>query len=139
MQRRVESLTRDDLERLSNQPNTVVYEPTHTMTYDPWPADKVEEYVKRIVERCLQTEGESTTSIQKDLTNDTDMCEFAARYKTFFEKLTDPNFSADDKHVKMILEMLNIRRRVEQNELTEQDAKVKCADAALSSLIKRTI
>ena len=139
MQRRVESLTRADLEKLSEQPNTVVYEPTHTMTYEPWSADKVEEYVRKIVSRCMQNEGESTSSIQKDLTNDTGMCEFAARYKTFFEKLTDPVFAADKKHVRMITDMLNIRRKVEEKKLSEQDAKVQCADAALSSLVTRTL
>lgn len=139
MNRRVESLTRQDLERLSQQPNTVVYEPTHSMQFDPWPADKVERFVQKIVSHTRHSETDDKAKIQKELTNDTDMCEFAARYKTFFEKLTDKAFCSDEKHVEMVLSMLDIRRKVEQNGLSEQDAKVQCADAALKSLIKRTI
>ena len=136
--RTVGSFTKSQLEEFAKQPNVVVYEPSHRMHFTPWTTDEVDMYITRIIEK---TKGWSGTpdALKKDLTNDTDMCEFAARYKTFFEKLTDPKFINDNEHVEVMRQIVGVKSQVDCGKITEEEAKTKCADIALTSLIKRTM
>lgn len=136
MKKTVGSFTESQLQELSEQPNVVVYQPTHDFHFQPWSSSTVDEYVDKLILATNKWKGDEKT-LRKQLTNDTNMCEFAARYKTFFEKLTTPSFVQDSEHVNIVRQMLNIRKQVETGTLSETDAKVKVADVALVSLVGR--
>ena len=136
MKRTIGSFTRSELEEFANKPGVVVYEPSHTMHFAPWKSEEIDDYITKIIERTRAWSG-TADDLRKDLTNQKDMCEFAARYKTFFEKLTDKNFATDEKHVEVMRKIVHIRAKVDTGEMTEEAAKIKCADIALESLVKR--
>ena len=136
--RTIGSFTRSQLEEFAKQPNVVVYEPSHTMHFTPWTTDEIDQYITQIIEKTKAWSGTSD-ALRKNLMNETSMCEFAARYKTFFEKLTDPRFVNDDAHVQVMRQIVSVKSQVDSGTLTEDEAKTKCADIALTSLIKRTM
>ena len=65
--------------------------------------------------------------------------EFASKYTTFFSKLTDPEFAADDEHLLVMQKLVLLRQMVEIGRLTEVEAQAQSADIALQSLAAKRI
>jgi hypothetical protein len=136
MKRTVGTFTKEQLAEIANRPNHIVYEPTHDFHFEPWKSEQVAAVTTAIIQKTKEWEG-TPDALRKELTNDTQICEFAARYKVFFDKLTTPEFVADDKHLKVLQGMLSVRANVDNGTLSEEEAKTQCADLALKSLIRR--
>lgn len=131
MKKTVGCFTDEKLRELACQPNVTVMQPTHDNVYKPWPAKRVSECVRRV--STLTRSGASAADIKKDA----ELSEFAAKYITFFEKLTDPQFVADVDHIKTVQRLILLRQMVEEGLLTDVAAQAQSADIALKSLATR--
>ena len=129
--RTVGCFTDAKLKELSEQPNTVVYKPTHDIVYTPWTAVRVRDVVMRIAQATRSGTDAAT------LRGDAEIGEFASKYTVFFQKLTDPAFVADEAHVKTVLKIVALKGMVEQGLLDETTAQAQSADIALKSLASR--
>jgi hypothetical protein len=129
--RTVGCFTDAKLRELSEQPNTVVYQPTHDIVYTPWPAHRVRDAVMKI--SSATREGKSAADIRMN----PELHEFSEKYTKFFEKLTDPAFVADEEHVKTMLKLVMLKSMVDQGVLDEKTAQAQSADVALKSLASR--
>ena len=129
--RTVGCFTDAKLRELAEQPNAVVYQPTHDIVYTPWTAARVSDAVKRIAQATRA--GSSADKIRED----SDLDEFAQKYTVFWQKLTDPAFVEDEQHVKTVLKLVALKSMVEQGILDETAAQAQSADIALKSLAAR--
>lgn len=129
--RTVGCFTDAKLKELAEQPNTVVYKPTHDIVYTPWSANRVRDAVMKISNATR--EGKS----HADICADPELLEFSEKYQKFFEKLTDPSFVADNKHVETMLKLVMLKSMVEQGILDEKSAQAQSANVALKSLASR--
>lgn len=130
--RTVGCFTDAKLKEIAQQPNTVVYQPTHDITYIPWSAQRVYKAVLKIA--SATREGIMPEKICQD---DDELKEFSQKYTKFFEKLTDKMFVMDDGHVQTVLKLINLKTMVEQGLLDETAAQAQSADIALKSLSAR--
>lgn len=131
MKRTVGCFTDAKLRELAEQPNTVVYQPTHDIVYTPWTASRVRDAVMQI--SSATREGKSPD----DIRTDEELREFSEKYTKFFEKLTDAAFVADEEHVKTMLKLVMLKSMVEQGILDDTTAQAQSADVALKSLASR--
>tara|TARA_B110000046_G_scaffold183525_1_gene219790 strand:- start:188 stop:598 length:411 start_codon:yes stop_codon:yes gene_type:complete len=129
--RTVGCFTDAKLREIAQQPNTVVYQPTHDIEYTPWPAHRVRNAVMKITSA---TRGGVTPMRIRE---DDELREFSEKYTKFFEKLTDSAFVADDGHVATVLELVTLKSMVEQGTLDATNAQAQSADVALKSLATR--
>ena len=129
--RTVGSFTEEKLRELAEQPDTVVYQPTHDIVYTPWSAQRVREAALKVASatRC------GTTTDQ--LCEDDELREFSQKYTVFFQKLTDAAFVADEGHIQTVLQLIALRSMVEQGTISEASAMTQSADIALQSLKAR--
>ena len=132
MRKTVSCFTEEKLRELSQQPNTVVYQPTHDILYEPWSAQRVSDCVDRLVMATLARGASPETS-----SLDPDLIEFSQKYTVFFKKLTDPEFVKDPTHVLTVKKLVDLRARVEEGGLNLQEAQAQSADIALKSLMGR--
>ena len=131
MKKTVGCFTEEKLRELAEQPNVTVMQPTHDIVYTPWESQRVMNAFKRVVQ--LTRRGDSPERIRKD----PELDEFASKYTTFFSKLTDPAFAADDEHLLVMQKLILLRQMVEVGRLTEVEAQAQSADIALQSLAAR--
>ena len=132
MKKTVSCFTDEKLNELSKQPNTTVMIPHHDITYTAWPSQRV----MRAVDDLIQY-TRSGVSPNKIIENNQELSEFASKYTIFFKKLTDPSFVNDKGHIYTVKRLITLHSLVENNTLSEMDAKAEAADMALKSLAKR--
>lgn len=129
--RTVGCFTDAKLRELAEQPNTVVYQPTHDIVYTPWNAQRVREAVLKI---ASATRRGTTTD---ELCKDDELLEFSKKYTIFFQKLTNVEFAADDGHIQTVLKLIALKDMVEHGQMDEASAKAQSADIALQNLKSR--
>lgn len=131
---RFANLTPEDLARLSERGDTVVYEPTHDTIFEPWPAQKVRKVVRLIigVSKACESEDEARTKLRA---LGGDVAEFESKYQVMFKRLTEPNVARNPKHVEIVLNMISIRERLEKGELDEMTAQRLVGEQTLANLM----
>lgn len=118
------------LRELAEQPNVTVYQPTHDVVFEPWPAARVRRCVDRVA--ALTREGRTAAEVRADAELDA----FARHYLVFFQKLTDADFVRDPEHVATVQALVELRAGVERGG-DATAAQAAAADLALQRLAKR--
>lgn len=135
MKKTVGCFTDEKLQELSEQPNTVVYKPTHDVTFTPWPASKVSTAVDDIVK--LTKTLKEKTAIDEACQNQPLLAEFSDKYKTMYSNLTNENFVADVENIRVLKRIILLKAAVDQNMTSEQAAQAQVSDIAIKSLSSR--
>lgn len=125
-------LTPERLAELAQQPNHVVYTPTHDIQFEPWTAARVTECAKRLV--ALTHTGATPDEIRS---RDGEMAEFASKYTVFFAKLTDPAFAVDESLVQTVMQLIALKSLLDSGAISETEAQGRSADLALQNLHAR--
>lgn len=131
MKKTVGCFTEAELKCRAMQPNVTVMQQEHTIEYNPWPVDRVKRAVRALIDRQSTHSSGDTTDLSAELE------EFSRKYTVFFSKLTDAEFVADAANVAMVLQLIELRERVEQHTLAEEEAKALAADIVMESLVHR--
>lgn len=135
MKKRVGCFTEDKLDELSKQPNTVVYQPTHDITFQPWPASKVSHAVDEMIK--ITNEQRVTNNIQEACQKNAMLTEFSQKYTKFYEKLCDYEFVKDTENIQLLKRMILLKAAVDQNMTSAEAAQAQVSDIALKSLSSR--
>ena len=135
MKKSVGCFTDEKLKELSEQPNTVVYKPTHDIVFEPWPASKVSTVMDQIVNvtKTLKLKEK----IEIECTKDVLIKEFSEKYIKMFEKLCDFNFVSDPQNIEVMKRLILLKAAVDQNMTTEESAQAQVSDIALKNLSSR--
>ena len=119
--RTVGYFSQDQLEEFASRPNTSVYQPTHDIVFEPWKASRTAKVIQRIL---------GFADKQAALA-DAECSEFAQTHPTIFDKLHDPAFVKEERNIKTLLKLVQLRYDVEQGRKTETDARSTAAAACL--------
>ncbi len=138
MNKRVGYFTDDKLKELSEQPNTVVMQPTYDTVFEPWPSAKVSSIMDRVVEITNANKNKTPEEIQNICKNaDKNIEDFAHKYQIMFKKLTEPAFVEDEKNIKVIKQMILLKCAVDKNMTSVEAAQAEASDLAMKSLVER--
>ena len=69
--------------------------------------------------------------------DDSEIKEFASKYTVLYDKISNREFVSDEKNIEIIRNMVMLRAMVENNVISEEEAKSKCSDIALKGLIEK--
>ena len=134
MKSRMETVSsRAMLERIANQPGNVVYQVTHD-DFEPWPADDVRAMMDRLV-AITATAASAEDARQRALRVDR-AGEFASKYKTLWEKVTEPAFVKSSELLQILYDMVRMHGRVQRGELTKAEADEIVSKGAYDGLMK---
>ena len=138
MNKRVGYFTDDKLKELSEQPNTVVMQPTYDTVFEPWHPSKVSDVMDNIVELTKQNKDKTVEEIQDICKRSSStVIEFSQNYQTMFKKITEPEFIRDAKNIKVIKQMILLKSAVDRNLTSAEQAQGEAADLAMKSLVER--
>lgn len=137
MKKTVGCFTDEKLKELSEQPNTVVMQPTYDTVFTPWPAERVSLIVDQLAQTTKSKKNCSPEEIRVFCKDNKDFSEFSEKYKTMFEKLTVPDFVEDVDNLRVIKQMVLLKAAVDNNMTTAQEAQAQASDIALKSLSSR--
>ena len=131
---RLTNLTPENLARLAERDDTVVYEPTHDTLFEPWLATKVRSVVELVVgvAKGCATEEEARTKLR---VLGGDVAEFESKYQLMVQRLTQPEIAKNRGHVEIVLQMVALRNRVDEGTLTEEGAQRLVSEQALAGLL----
>lgn len=131
---RLANLTPENLARLAERDDTVVYQPTHDTIFEPWPAQKVRRVVELVVgvSRTCATEEEARAKLRA---LGGDVSDFESKYQLMFQRLTQPEVSRNRGHVDIVLQMIALRDQVDQGGLSDQEAQRCVSEQALAGLL----
>ena len=135
MKKSVGCFTAEKLNELSQQPNTVVYKPTHDIVYEPWPASKVSVVMDSIIKMTFSYKDKNI--ITQESQKDPLIKEFSEKYTRMFEKLCDIQFVQDEQNIQVMKRLILLKAAVDQNMTTEESAQAQVSDIALKSLSSR--
>lgn len=135
MKKSVGCFTEDKLQELSEQPNTVVYKPTHDIVFEAWPPSKVSVVMDAIIKITLSIKTKET--IVDECDKDPLLKEFSQKYTKMFEKLCDIKFVRDEQNIQVMKRLILLKAAVDQNMTTEEAAQAQVSDIALKSLSSR--
>ena len=135
MKKTVGCFTEEKLQELSNQPNTVVYQPTHDVLFEPWPAQKVSIIMDLIVE--ITKKNNNKEDIEQECQRIPDIRDFSQKYKVMYEKLIDSQFVQDTENLRVIKQLIMMKAAVDKNLTTSEAAQAQASDIALKSLSSR--
>lgn len=137
------NLTQQHLERLAERPDVVVYHPTHDVVFVPWESSRVRRcamHLVRIARRCA-TEDEARERVRGAAmaanapAEAVDATDFEANYQMMFRRLTQPEVARQETAVAIVLNMIEMRGRVERGELTEEEAQSTVGQQTLNTLV----
>lgn len=130
----IANLTPENLARLAERDDTVVYQPTHDTIFEPWPATRVRRCATFIVSvaRGCATEEDARNRLRAV---GGDMTEFEAKYQLMFQRLTEPDIARNKGHVEIILSMIDLRDRMDRGTLSEEGAQRLVSEQALAGLL----
>ena len=131
---RLTNLTPENLARLAEREDTVVYEPVHDTVFQPWPAERVRRVVTLIVGVAKECATEEQTRDRLRLLGG-DVAEFEGKYQLMFQRLTQPEVAKNRGHVDIVLQMIALRDQVDQGTLSEEGAQRLVSEQALAGLL----
>ena len=131
MKKTIGCFTEDKLRELAEQPNVTVMQPVHDNIYTPWTASRVMQCTDTIIS---MTKRQFTREAMR---HDKEVDEFASKYITFFDKLSDAAFVEDEENVTVVKKLILLRQMVDQGLLAETEAQAQSSDIALKSLVQR--
>lgn len=137
MKKTVGCFTEDKLKELSEQPNTVVMQPTYDTIFEPWPASKVSDVMDQIVSITLSKKDCTPEEIQLYCKEKKILNEFSEKYQIMFKQITTPDFVADSENIKVVKQMILLKSAVDSNITTSEEAQAQAADLAMKSLVSR--
>lgn len=131
---RLANLTPETLAQLADRDDTVVYEPVHDTIFEPWPATRVRRVVELIVgiTRTCTSEDDARGKVRAV---GGDVAEFEGKYQLMFQRLTQPEIARNPGHVKIILDMINLRSQIDGGSISESEAQRLVSERALAGLI----
>lgn len=127
------AVTPDRLRQLAERDDTVVYEPTYTHTFEPWPSARVKACVAHIVDvaRGCATQVEAAAMARAA---SPEVAEFERHYQVMFKRLTEPEVARNDGMVKIVQQMIALRERVVRGAMTDVEAQSMLSEQALTEL-----
>ena len=125
----VQALTRERLEELNAQPGVTVMENVYTHEFEPRPTADVYDVVKRLATHTLAYED--TRKARYFALKDDEFRAFQRDYQAIFEKFTTYEFVKDERAVKAVMALMQLRRQVERGELSSDVAGSKACEVAL--------
>jgi hypothetical protein len=135
MKKTVGCFTDEKLKEIANQPNTVVYQPTHDVQFEAWPANKVATVVDQICE--ITTKFKTKEDIEEECMRNNVLKEFSQKYMTMYKNLINFDFVQDEENIKVIKQLIFLKSAVDNNNTTMQNAQAQASEVALKSLYKR--
>ena len=130
MEHRVQTLTAEDLARLSQEEGKVVYQETHDHTFEPWDIDEVEKCAGRMYEITHELKDD-VAAIRARVDADGALRCFARDHPMLVAKLSDYRFCNDKRILSTLMAMFKQRRLMVSGQITEQEARNRVSAAAL--------
>ena len=134
--RRVEPLTRDRLQALSQEEHTEVYEYVYDKTFEPFPADRVRGCVRQVSE--IARNAASKDDARAAALSHPHLAEFSQCYQTMFDRLCDPSIASNPSHVQTVYAMIDVHDRMVRGTLSEDAARGEASSIALAGLMRQT-
>tara|TARA_B100000482_G_C12610503_1_gene298812 strand:- start:2061 stop:2489 length:429 start_codon:yes stop_codon:yes gene_type:complete len=137
MKKTVGCFTEEKLKELSQEPNTVVMQPTYDTIFEPWPASKVSDIMDQIVSITLSKKKCSAEEIRSYCKEKKILHDFSEKYQIMFKQITIPEFVADSENIKVVKQMILLKSAVDSNITSNEEAQAQAADLAMKSLVSR--
>ena len=127
---------REQLETLSERPNTTVYEATHDQVAEPWASGRVSSIMESIAARATTYDPSvHPFRMRKALIEDPETLAFQRQHPRIFDMLTDREMLGDPRFRNAIKAMLHVRREVEAGRVAEgQEAEGLASRGVLAAL-----
>ena len=125
------------LRNLAEQPNVTVMQAGHDTIFEPWPSDRVQSTIQRLVTLAFEHPTLSDEHLRDRVKADDAIREFASKYQVFFDKLTTREFIKVPENVQIVLKLVQLRAEVERGCTSAEMAQAKASDIALTALAKR--
>ena len=113
-------LSRDQLDRASRDRNTVIYEPTYDITFEPWPVPRVLACLQKLAALTIATGSES--GAREAAAKESDLREFMQTHITLANHFMNPSFVKDRHKVNTMLKVIEVRRQMADGLLTHEQA-----------------
>lgn len=130
MEHKIRSLTSEDLARLSQEDDKVVYRETHDHTFEPWDVDEVEKCAGRMYEITHELKHD-VDAIRARIDADCTLKKFARDHPTLAAKLSDHRFCNDKRILSTLMAMFKQRKLMMSGQITEEEARNRVSAAAL--------
>ena len=131
---RVTNLTPENLARIAERDDSVVYQPTHDITFNPWSAERVRRCVQLITAIASKCANEDEARGRVRLVGG-DVLEFETKYQLMFQRLTEPDIAKNKSHVAIVLSMIELRGEIESGSITDEGAQKLVSERALAGLL----
>lgn len=120
-------------ERLANDPNAMVMEPTYDHVFEPWPKARVRAALDAVQALAV---AHDKAEVDRQVQLDTELREFAKLHGKIYEHASNPAMARNPELMRVVHEMLNLRQRVIDGSLSDTDARASVSDTALAAVMK---
>ena len=120
---------------MASRRDTIIMQEDYAIRFEPWPTARVRACVHDL--RNIAIRAASAADARTEALRHADLQAFSERYTVMFRRLTEPETSRNEEHVKTILALLQIHEQMRAGALTETEAKTQASDTALAGLLRQ--
>tara|TARA_B100000683_G_scaffold240334_1_gene247459 strand:+ start:6668 stop:7120 length:453 start_codon:yes stop_codon:yes gene_type:complete len=136
MQKRFEPLTKARLKEIAQRDDCEVYEHVYTKEFDPWPTQRVQGCVQRLV--SISRHAQDAEKAKATALADAELAEFSTCYQMMFAKLCDPTVSSNPSHVATMYALVKLHDELRTGKKTGDEARGEASNIALAGLLQQT-
>jgi hypothetical protein len=133
--KKLANMTADEVNKLASRRDTIVMQEEYAVRFEPWDETRVRSCVHAL--RAIAVRAPNAEAARAEAVKDGELRAFSERYTTMFARMSTPEVSRNDEHVRTVLALVDLHERMRAGELSEAQAKSQASDTALASLLRQ--
>lgn len=137
IQSQAAAMHEEQLRRLADRSDTVVYKPTYASVHEPWKATDARRVAEYIASKTSSF-GEETSdfALRKALLEEEEVLKFQRCHPKLYYMLTDRQMVGEPRFRQALGAMLSVRDKVDEGSVGEDEANAMATSGVLAALQK---